>query len=227
MSVTASKIAEPIVSDPCQGLLTNLVVRCGLGDETALGELFDLTFFVVAATVKRGVASSTGVDDEVVEAFGRIWHRAATYEPKRADVLAWLLNQAVDRPFTDEQGVPEARCERRAPAQAAARLTEREMSVLELVGSGLTNQDIADRLYLSVNTIKTYIRSAYRKIGVTRRTEAVLWAVRHNLTSTPSTPSGALGSVGGGTELGRQLHVPGTSRAPGFRGRAAGLGGRP
>lgn len=172
MTITASGISEPSLSDPCQGLITNLVLRCGLGDETALGELFDLTFFVVAATLKRGVASSTGVDDEVVEAFRRIWHRSATYEPNRADVLAWLLNQAVDRPSTDEEGVPEA----------DARLTEREMSVLELVGSGLTNQDIADRLYLSVNTIKTYIRSAYRKIGVTRRSEAVLWVVHRDLT---------------------------------------------
>jgi DNA-binding CsgD family transcriptional regulator len=214
MSITASGIAEPRVSDPCQGLITHLVLRCGLGDETALGELFDLTFFVVAATVQRGVGSSTGVDDEVVEAFRRIWHRSATYEPDRADVLAWLLNQAVDRPSTEDDGVP-----------VAHGLTERETSVLELVGSGLTNQDIADRLYLSVNTIKTYIRSAYRKIGVTRRTEAVLWAVHHDLTSAPSTPSGALGSVGSGKELGRQLHVPGTSRAPRFGGRAADSGG--
>ena len=96
MSITASGIAEPRVSDPCQGLITHLVLRCGQGDETALGELFDLTFFVVAATLSRGVVSSTGLDDEVIEAFRRIWLRSATYEPQESGVVAWLLDQAVD-----------------------------------------------------------------------------------------------------------------------------------
>ena len=36
---------------------------------------------------------------------------------------------------------------------------------------------IAAREYLSINSIKTYIRSAYRKIGVTKRTEAVIWGI--------------------------------------------------
>ena len=67
-------------------------------------------------------------------------------------------------------------------ARDGLRLTDREISILGLVGTGLPNQEIADGLYLSVNTVKTYIRSAYRKIGVTRRAEAVLWAVHHGLT---------------------------------------------
>jgi hypothetical protein len=96
MSITASGIAEPRVTDPCPGLITHLVLRCGQGDETALGELFDLTFFVVAAIVSRGAGSSTGVDDEVIEAFRRIWLRSATYEPRPTGVLAWLLDQAMD-----------------------------------------------------------------------------------------------------------------------------------
>jgi DNA-binding CsgD family transcriptional regulator len=45
----------------------------------------------------------------------------------------------------------------------------------------MSNQDIASQLYVSINTVKTYIRSAYRKIGVTRRAQAVLWAVHHDL----------------------------------------------
>ena len=67
-------------------------------------------------------------------------------------------------------------------ARVGVRLTDRETTILELVGTGVPNQEIADRLYLSLNTVKTYIRSAYRKIGVTRRAEAVLWAVHHGLT---------------------------------------------
>ena len=58
-------------------------------------------------------------------------------------------------------------------------ISKREYEVLELMASGLSNQEIADGAYLSINSVKTYIRSAYRKIGVQRRTQAVLWATRN------------------------------------------------
>ena len=58
-------------------------------------------------------------------------------------------------------------------------LTARESEVMALIAQGLTNQEIAERAYLSVNSVKTHIRSAYRKIGVERRSQAVLWATRN------------------------------------------------
>jgi len=58
-----------------------------------------------------------------------------------------------------------------------AGLSPREAEVLALITQGLSNQEIADRAYLSINSVKTYIRSAYRKIGVTSRTQAVIWAI--------------------------------------------------
>lgn len=58
-------------------------------------------------------------------------------------------------------------------------LTERQSEVLALIVAGLSNSDIADRLYLSVNTIKAYIRTAYNKMGVTSRSTAVLWGIDH------------------------------------------------
>lgn len=58
-------------------------------------------------------------------------------------------------------------------------LSARESEVLALIAQGLSNQEIADRSYLSINSVKTYIRSAYRKIGVQRRTQAVLWATEN------------------------------------------------
>lgn len=62
---------------------------------------------------------------------------------------------------------------------AESGLTERESEVIALIARGLSNEDITKRLYLSINTIKSYIRSAYRKIGVSSRVEAVLWAIEH------------------------------------------------
>jgi NarL family two-component system response regulator LiaR len=56
-------------------------------------------------------------------------------------------------------------------------LTEREAEVLSLISMGLSNDDIAEQLGLSINSIKSYIRSAYRKIDVDSRTQAVLWGV--------------------------------------------------
>jgi NarL family two-component system response regulator LiaR len=56
-------------------------------------------------------------------------------------------------------------------------LSSREAEVLALITQGLSNQEIAAHAFLSINTLKTYIRSAYRKIHVTSRTQAVLWAV--------------------------------------------------
>jgi DNA-binding NarL/FixJ family response regulator len=58
------------------------------------------------------------------------------------------------------------------------KLTPREREVLELIALGLTNQEIADVTYLSINSVKTYVRAGYRKIGVTRRSQAVSWGLR-------------------------------------------------
>lgn len=59
----------------------------------------------------------------------------------------------------------------------SAGLSPREAEVLALIANGLTNKDIAQRAFVSPNTVKTYIRSAYRKIGVERRSQAILWAI--------------------------------------------------
>lgn len=58
-------------------------------------------------------------------------------------------------------------------------LSAREAEVLALITQGLSNQEIADRTYLSINSVKTYIRTAYRKIEVTRRSQAVVWGMKH------------------------------------------------
>jgi DNA-binding NarL/FixJ family response regulator len=60
-----------------------------------------------------------------------------------------------------------------------AGLSRRESEVLALIVLGRTNQELADECFLSVNSVKTYIRSAYRKIGVSHRAQAVVWAMQH------------------------------------------------
>jgi DNA-binding NarL/FixJ family response regulator len=60
-----------------------------------------------------------------------------------------------------------------------AGLSPRESQLLQLVVLGHSNQEIADELYLSINSVKTYIRTTYRKIGVASRGQAILWAVQN------------------------------------------------
>jgi len=64
------------------------------------------------------------------------------------------------------------------PGQDAG-LSARESEILTYIARGLTNQQIADFAYLSINTVKTYIRTAYRKIDVSSRAQAVRWALTH------------------------------------------------
>ena len=63
-------------------------------------------------------------------------------------------------------------------------LSEREAEILSFIVRGLTNDEIARRSYLSINTVKTYIRTAYRKIGVGSRSQAVAWGFRNGFHAT-------------------------------------------
>ena len=63
-------------------------------------------------------------------------------------------------------------------------LTPRESEIIALVTSGLSNNEIAERTYLSINSVKSYIRSAYRTMGVTTRSQAVLWGIDHGMAPT-------------------------------------------
>jgi two-component system, NarL family, response regulator LiaR len=58
-------------------------------------------------------------------------------------------------------------------------LSPREAEVLALICQGLSNQDISERAFLSINTVKSYVRTLYQKIGVDSRTQAVLWGIDH------------------------------------------------
>lgn len=59
------------------------------------------------------------------------------------------------------------------PATASVPLTSSELAVLRFLPSHMTNQEIAEALFLSINTVKTHLRSVYRKLGVTTRRQAI------------------------------------------------------
>jgi DNA-binding NarL/FixJ family response regulator len=61
-------------------------------------------------------------------------------------------------------------------------LADRESEILALITQGKSNAEVAALTFLSPNTVKSYIRTIYRKIGVASRTQAVLWGVNHGFT---------------------------------------------
>jgi len=60
-------------------------------------------------------------------------------------------------------------------------LTEREKEVLGLVGEGLSNKEIAKKLFLSEKTVKNHLNNIFKKIEVSDRTNAALYAIKNNI----------------------------------------------
>ena len=61
------------------------------------------------------------------------------------------------------------------------RLTYREIEVLQLIGQGMSNQEIAQKLFLSEKTVKNHLTNIFRKINVVDRTQAVLYAIKQKI----------------------------------------------
>ncbi|MDQ0428194.1 NarL family two-component system response regulator LiaR [Planomicrobium stackebrandtii] len=64
-------------------------------------------------------------------------------------------------------------------------LTDREMEILLLLAAGLTNQEIADQLFIALKTVKTHVSNILAKLEVHDRTQAVIYAFQHRLISPP------------------------------------------
>ena len=122
---------------------------------------WNLHRLLVEDSVSAGVAGylSKGIEaEELVDAIERI-HAGETVLPKTG-------------------GTVNPRPESAWPGKEFG-LSAREAEIIALITQGLSNKEIAERSYLSINSVKTYIRTAYRKIGVERRSQAVLWGIKH------------------------------------------------
>jgi DNA-binding NarL/FixJ family response regulator len=62
-------------------------------------------------------------------------------------------------------------------------LTARELEVLELIAEGMINKEIAKSLYISEKTVKNHVSNIFRKLNVSDRTQAAIYAFKHNMTS--------------------------------------------
>jgi two-component system, NarL family, response regulator LiaR len=76
-------------------------------------------------------------------------------------------------PVIQEVPVPAKAFERDTARQEQLGITRRELEILELIAEGLSNREIAERVYVSENTVKTHAASVFEKLNARRRTQAV------------------------------------------------------
>jgi len=99
-----------------------------------------------------------------------------------ADELAEAIRDAFDGKPTLAPEAAQALIQKtRKPKNQVEELTPREKEVLQLMGEGLTNPQIADELVISNSTVKFHVSSILGKLNVESRTEAVVYAMKHDL----------------------------------------------
>ncbi|MEO9885890.1 MAG: LuxR C-terminal-related transcriptional regulator [Balneola sp.] len=79
----------------------------------------------------------------------------------------------VGKKLTAQKKIKESPFQQNKKALEYLRISERELEVLELVARGLSNKQISDKLFVSINTTKTHLSHVYEKLNVKRRTQAV------------------------------------------------------
>jgi DNA-binding NarL/FixJ family response regulator len=121
-------------------------------------------------------------DDQAV--LGAIMAGAAGYVSKQtagADLVNAVRTVAAGKstldPHASLQVMTRLR-ERMASVDPVAALSAQEKRVLELIGEGLTNRQIAERMFLAEKTVKNYVSALLTKLGMTRRTQAAALAAR-------------------------------------------------
>ena len=121
-------------------------------------------------------------DDEAL--FDAIMAGAAGYVLKQihgTDLVGAVRTLAAGESILDQEAA--SRVMKRMRDQATrsdplAGLTAQERRILELIGEGLTNRQIGERLYLAEKTVKNYVSALFTKLGMQRRTQAAAFAAR-------------------------------------------------
>ena len=169
---------EVVETDPGSGAGADVVLR------DSFGQVEDLSSYVMRMDPRVVVFAATDHDAAVQAALeagvGGYVHKSVSVD---------RLVDALERVHAGEQVVVHA-VRQGGPSVGtpdwpgrSRGLSDREAEVLTLICRGMSNQQIAEHLYLSVNSIKTYIRTMYRKIGVESRAQAVIWGLRHGFAS--------------------------------------------
>jgi two-component system, NarL family, nitrate/nitrite response regulator NarL len=169
-----------------------ILLDLDLGDENGLDLLPDLLTSVPDARIilltglrdpevqrraillgAMGLVSKQKAADTVIRAIEKVY--AGEVWLDRA-MIASILNDRVNTSVTADQNVEALRI---------AKLTEREREVIRLIGEGIKNRQIAERMYISEATVRHHLTSVFAKLGVADRFELVIYAFQHGLAKLP------------------------------------------
>lgn len=92
----------------------------------------------------------------------------------------WIERRLMTKFFEEEHGTLTSAAERDTKSKEG--LTMREQEVLSVLTKGLTNKEIANTLCISEKTVKTHLNNIFRKLNVTRRLHAILYAISRGIT---------------------------------------------
>lgn len=112
---------------------------------------------------------------DLVQAIHQVYRGESSLHPTIARKVLQELAQPPDRPPTPDP------------------LTEREVAVLRLMAQGLSNQEIADRLYISDATVRSHVSNILGKLHLANRIQAALYALREGLVSLDTQGDGGRG----------------------------------
>ncbi|NWG17587.1 MAG: response regulator transcription factor [Chloroflexi bacterium] len=124
----------------------------------------ELLFAAIQAGASGYVLKRIG-DNELIQAIERVSRGEGMLDPAMTTTV-----------FTEMRKASQAQ-----HAAAFANLTSQELAVLALVAEGLTNRQIAIKLYLGEGTVRNYVSSVLAKIGASNRAEAAAYAVKNNI----------------------------------------------
>jgi two-component system nitrate/nitrite response regulator NarL len=169
-----------------------ILLDLDLGDENGLDLLPDLLTTVPDARIilltglrdpevqrraillgAMGLVSKQKAADTVIRAIEKVY--AGEVWLDRA-MIASILNDRVNTSVAADQNVEALRM---------AKLTEREREVIRLIGEGIKNRQIAERMYISEATVRHHLTSVFAKLGVADRFELVIYAFQHGLAKLP------------------------------------------
>jgi len=167
--VDQAKLLKPdvvlmdMVMDKMNGIDATAVIKSSMPEM----KVIMLTSFIndkeVYAALDAGVDSyilKTSSADRIAEVVRKTFNGEAVFE---AEVMTKMRNRLQHK------------------AELYDMLTEREMEILLLIASGMSNQEIADVSHITIKTVKTHVSNILSKLEVQDRTQAVIYAFKHHL----------------------------------------------
>lgn len=123
--------------------------------------------------VKAGITSYVKKDCDIAEIIDSVYETAKGNKFFCGSILETIKSESIDI----------NKAEFKSLACAPVAITERELEIITLIAEGYTNQEIAEKLFLSTHTINTHRKNIMSKLGVTNTAGIVMYAVKCNLVS--------------------------------------------